>query len=135
MMDEPMQSIVESRLFLEKTCFNLYNIPIARAELLSTIVLCSKNSSLLLKITPKYLVISSTLTSVPAHLIVSSKCSILRNFGEMIIAKDLARFIVSLLFTTPIMKFIKNLVYFGAEKRDDKNSFVKKTKARIKVSI
>ena len=86
-MDEPKQSIVESELLLEKS-FLLHNIPIARATLVSTIVICYRKSSLLSNIIPKYLVLSTTLTGVPAHLIVSHKFLFLHDFGEMTIAKD-----------------------------------------------
>ena len=45
MMDEPVQSIVESALFLEKNFFNLHNIPIAEATSLLTIVKIEVNET------------------------------------------------------------------------------------------
>ena len=91
MMDEPEQSMVESGLFLEKS-FSIYIIYLLHGQP------CFLQLSVLEKVFQSaqynlafFNYLSTMLTGVPAHLIVSRKVSVLCGFGEMTIAKDLQK--------------------------------------------
>ena len=71
---------------------NFVSIPTARATLFSRVLICSLNSNLLSKMTPKYLVLLTTFTGVLLLVTLSGRVGVSEYFGGMISILDLVGF-------------------------------------------